>query len=153
MTYREKIDGFLSQKIIAVAGVSRNPQGHIGNFIYRKFKTSGYKVYQLNPAASEIEGEKCYPTIMSIPEKVDAVFVATNAKDSADVVRQCSEAGVKKIWFHKAFGPGNYTEEAVRLCKDYNIEAILSGCPAMFLNADFGHKCFKFFLKVSGKLR
>jgi hypothetical protein len=153
MTYQEKVDDFLAQKVIAIAGVSRNPQGHIGNFIFKKFKDSTYRVYPVNPAAEEIEGEKCFKDIKSIPEKVEAVFVATNAKDSANVVRQCLEADIKKIWFHKAFGAGNYTDETIKLCKEYNIDAIFSGCPAMHLNADFGHKCFKFIMKVTGGLK
>ena len=153
MTYKQKVDDFLSQKVIAIAGVSRNPQGHIGNFIYEKFKKSGYKTYAVNPSAKEIEGEKCYAVLKSIPEKVDAVFIGTNAKDSLNIVRQCSEAGINKVWFHKAFGTGNYTDEAVRLCEEKNISAITSGCPAMFLDADFGHKCFRFILKIGGQLK
>ena len=153
MTYKEIVDDFLSQKVIAIAGVSRDPKNHVGNFIFKKFKSAGYKTYQVNPNAAEIEGEKCYADFKSIPKKVDAVFVGTNPGASSDVVRQCMEAGINKIWFHKAFGPGNFSEETVTLCKENNVAAIFSGCPAMFLNADFGHKCFKFFLNMTGQLK
>jgi uncharacterized protein len=151
--YKEKVDDFLSQKVIAVVGVSRSKQGHVGNPIYQKFKSAGYKVYPVNHYANEIAGDRCYPNLKSIPEKVEAVFVGTAPKDSLRVVKECAELGITRVWFHRAFGPGNYSEEAIRFCKEKNIQVIPLGCPMMHVNADPFHKCFHFFMKLTGKLK
>ena len=153
MNYKEKVEDFLSQKVIAVAGVSRNPKQHIGNPVYQKFKSAGYRTYQVNPLADEIAGDKCYPNLKSIPEKVNAVFIGTAPKVSIDVVRECAELGINKVWFHRTFGPGNYSDEVIKFCKEKNIEIISAGCPMMHITPDPFHKCFRFVLKVAGKLK
>jgi uncharacterized protein len=153
MNYKEKVDDFLSQKIIAVAGVSRSAKGHVGNPIYEKFKAAGYKTYPVNPLANEIAGEKCYPNLKSIPEKVDAVFVGTAPKDSLSVVKECAELGINRVWFHHVFGPGNYTNEAIQFCKEKNIQVISSGCPMMHVKADPFHKFLHFIMNLTGKLK
>ncbi|MBI1939361.1 MAG: CoA-binding protein [Ignavibacteriales bacterium] len=153
MKTSQLINEFLQTKNIAVAGVSRNPQGGVGNFIYKKFKQSGYNVFQINPNAGTIEGDICYCDLKSIPQKIDSVFIATNPEQSLAVVTQCIENGVSKIWFHRAFGNGSYSKEAEDFCRQNNIIPITYGCPVMHLQpVDFGHKCIKFFMKLSGKI-
>ncbi|MCX6169322.1 MAG: CoA-binding protein [Ignavibacteriales bacterium] len=153
MNYQEKVNDFLSQKIIAIAGVSRNPKGEVGNPIYKKFKSAGYTVYPINPFADQIEGDKCYPKLSNTPKKPDAVFIATNPSASVDIVKQCIENGITRIWFHRAFGNGSFSEEAAKLGEENRFTVIRSGCPMMFIkDADFFHKLIGFFMKVFGKL-
>lgn len=153
MKTSELIHDFLQTKNIAVAGVSRNPQGGVGNFIYKKFKQCGYNVFQINPNADAIEGETCYHDLKSIPQKIDSVFIATNPGQSLSVAKQCVENGISKIWFHRAFGNGSYSKEAEDFCRQNNITPIIYGCPVMYLQpVDPFHKCIKFFMKLSGKI-
>ncbi len=42
--YNQTVADFLSQKVIAIAGISRNPKMEVGNSIYKKFKSAGYRV-------------------------------------------------------------------------------------------------------------
>ena len=153
MNYKKKVDDFLSQRIIAIAGVSRKPKGEVGNPIYKKFKSAGYTVYPINPFADQIEGDKCYPTLSSTPKKPDAVFIATSPAVSVDVARQCIENGISRIWFHRSFGNGSFSEEAAKLGEENGLSVIRSGCPMMFIkNADFFHRTTAFFMKIFGKL-
>lgn len=154
MNYQQKVENFLSKKIIAVAGVSRNPQTEVGNAIYKKFKSAGYTVYPINPSAEMIEGDKCYPNLKSIPQKAEAVLITTNPKNSLQVVRECSELGINLVWFHRSFGNGSYSKEAEDFCSNNGITAITNGCPMMYIrDADFGHKVAKFFFKLFGRLK
>ena len=153
MNYQEKVNDFLSQKVIAVAGVSRNPKGEVGNPIYVKFRTSGYTVYPINPFADQIEGDKCYPKLNATPQKPDAVFIATNPAASIDIVKQCIANGISRVWFHRAFGNGSFSEEAAKLGEENGLSVIRAGCPMMFIkDADFFHKMIGFFMKIFGKL-
>ncbi|MHB8906917.1 MAG: CoA-binding protein [Melioribacteraceae bacterium] len=153
MNYKQKVNEFLSQKVIAITGVSRNPKTEVGNAIYKKFKSAGYTVYPINPFADQIEGDKCYPTLSSTPKKPDAVFIATNPAISVDVVRQCIENGVCRVWFHRSFGNGSFSESAAKLGEENGLSVIRSGCPMMFIkDADFFHRTTAFFMKIFGKL-
>jgi hypothetical protein len=148
------IEQFLQQKNIAVAGISRNPSGSVGNLVYKKFKDAGYNVFAVNPNADEIQGEKCYRSLKAIPEKLDAVFLATHPKQSLEVVKECADVGIKKVWFHRSFGNGSYDKASEIFCKENGIDAIIYACPMMFIQpVDFGHKCIRFFMKIGGKLK
>lgn len=153
MNTKQLIEEFLQQKNIAIAGISRNPNGAVGNAVYKKFKDAGYSVFAVNPKADTIDGEKCYHDLKSIPIKPDAVFLSTHPNKSLDVVRQCAELGINKVWFHRSFGIGSYNEEAENYCRDNGIAAIVYACPMMFVPpVDFGHKCIRFFMKLGGKI-
>ncbi len=153
-TYEQKVKDFLNQKTIAIVGVSRNPKSEVGNLIYKRFKETGFNIYPINPYADVIEGDKCFPNLKSVPEKVEAVFIATNPTVSVDVVKQSIDAGVKTIWFHRSMGNGSFSEEAAKLGEENGLSVIRSGCPMMFIeNADFGHKIIGFFMKLFGKLK
>ncbi len=77
-TLDTKVDEFLAQKRIAVAGVSRNSSQHpVGNVIYRRLKTTGHDVFAVNPQMRTFEGDRCYPDVRSIPGGVDGVVIIT----------------------------------------------------------------------------
>jgi predicted CoA-binding protein len=60
-------------KRIAVTGVSRNPESHGSNFVYKRLRERGYEVFPVNPNAVQVEGDRCYPDLKSIPGGVSAV--------------------------------------------------------------------------------
>src|SRR5215472_9193856 len=119
---------FLRGKRFAVAGVSRH-QGQPANAIYRKLRDSGYEVLPVNPNAAEVEGTRCYSDLRSIPGTLDGVVVATHPSVSAQLVRQCSERGVGKVWFHRSFDQGSVSDDAIQECKTLGIKCIVGGCP------------------------
>ena len=63
----------LSQsRVIAVVGLS--PNWYRPSFFAAKYmQEHGYRAIPVNPNASEILGEKCYPSIAAIPVPVDIV--------------------------------------------------------------------------------
>ena len=94
-TIDQAIDEFLSQKRIAVAGVSRDPKGtHASNGIYSRFKERGYEVFPVNPNADQVMGDTCYHSVKDIPGGVDAVVLATNTAASLSVAQACKEAEI-----------------------------------------------------------
>ena len=152
-TYSEKVESFLSSKNVAVAGISRNPKTETGNAIYNKLKSAGYNVYPINPNADNIEGDKCYHDLKSVPEKIEAVMISTNPNTAVSVAKECKELGIEKVWFHKTIGKGSYSNDAVNFFFFFWITAIESGCPMMHIKpVDFPHKCIHFTLKLFGKL-
>src|SRR6187549_3123771 len=97
-----KIKEFLDQKRIAVAGVSRNQNHHpVGNLIYRRLKNSGHDMFAVNPNMQNYEGDRCYSDIQSIPGGVDAVVIITRPEITEQIVKDCHEAGVRRVWIHE----------------------------------------------------
>ena len=148
----DSVAAFLKGRRFAVAGVSRQT-GQSANAIYRRLKTSGYEVYPVNPRAAEIEGARCFPDIDAVPGRLDGVVVATPPAVAVEVVQQCANRGVPCVWFHRSFGTGSVSEEAVRACQTRGMTAIGGGCPLMFCEpVDIGHRCMRWWLQHQGRV-
>ena len=146
------VSEFLSGERIAVAGVSRS-SSQAANAIFRKLRDSGYETVPINPNASEVEGERCYPDLATVPGSVDGLVVATHPNVAIDVVRQCEQRGVGRVWFHRSFGAGSVSEDAVRRCETSGIDCIVGGCPLMFCEpVDVGHRCMRWWLQRRGRV-
>jgi predicted CoA-binding protein len=154
-TLETKIQDFLAQKRIAVVGVSRDKNHHpAGNLIYRRLKTTGHDVFAVNPHMQTFEGDRCYPDLQSIPGGVDGVVIVTRPETTERIVRDCSDAGVRRVWIHRSIGKGSsVSPEAVESCRQHDISVIAGACPMMFgPGADFGHKCVRWILRLTGGL-
>lgn len=147
------IERFLGAKRLAVAGVSRDAR-QAANAIFRKLRESGHEVYPLNPRADEVEGARCFPDLASVPVDVEGVVIATHPGVSLDVVRQCAELGVSRVWLHRSFGSGSVSREAIAECEARGIECIVGGCPLMFCPpVDVAHRCMRWWLQRRGRVR
>jgi hypothetical protein len=151
MTLKTQAADFLAQKRIAVVGV-RRAQDDAANLIYRKLRDQGYEVFPVNPNADTVEGVTCYPTVKAIPGGVDGVVIVTRPDVTAQVARDCADAGVSRVWMHRGMG-NSVSDEAVTFCREHGIQVIPGACPMMFCEpVDFGHKCMRWFLGLFGRL-
>ncbi len=143
---------FLEGKRLGVAGVSRKA-GQTANLIYDKLRGAGYEVLALNPATSEARGIPCYPDIRTVPGAVDGVVFAAPPAAAVDVVKQCAERGVPRIWFHRSFGQGSVSAEAVAECGRRGVTCIVGGCPLMYVApVDVAHRCLRWILRLGGRV-
>lgn len=152
MELQSAVDDFLAQRVIVVAGVSRD--GKLpANHIFRKLKAAGYEVYPVNPNASEVEGQRCYPDLASVPARVEGVVVGTPPSAAADLVDECIRLGIPRVWMHRSFGEGSVSPDAEERCREAGIAVIPGACPMMYLEpVDVAHRCIRWFLKVGRKL-
>ena len=135
---------FLTQKRVAVTGVSRTPASHGSNTVYRRLRDRGYEVFAVNPNATEVEGDQAYPDLKSIPYGVQAVVIGTRPELAEDTMRECAELGIKQVWMHRGIGPGSVSEAATEFGRQHGITVIDGGCPLMFApTADLGHKIIR----------
>lgn len=149
----DAVKEFLAQKRLAVAGVSRTSQ-QPANAIYRRLRDTGHEVYATNPETDAVEGDPCYPGLGALPVPVDGVVIATPPASAAEVVRECVELGIGRVWMHRSFGEGSVSEEAVALCREKGISVIVGGCPMMFCGkVDPFHRCLAWFLGARGRIR
>lgn len=140
----EAASTFLASERIAVTGVSRNPEGHGGNTVYKRLRDRGYDVFAVNPNADEVEGDRCYHRLADIPDGVDAVVMATAPESVGATMRECVDLGITQTWMHRAFGAGSVDEEAVAYGREHGVTVIDGGCPLMYEpTSDFAHKVIK----------
>ena len=146
------VSAFLGGRRFAVAGVSRQ-SGQAANAVFRKLRGSGYEVFPVNPNATEVEGVRCFANVGEVPGGLDGVVIATAPQVAADVVRQCGERGVPRVWLHRSFGEGSVSDAAVRECEAGGIDCIVGGCPLMFREpVDLGHRCMRWWLQRQGRV-
>jgi len=120
------VKNFLSQKNFAVVGSFRNKS----KYAYRIFKTlkeKGYQVYPINPGISEVEGVRCYSNVKDISETIDVISIVTPAKITANIVKDCKDIGITKVWIQ----PGAESKEVIKFCYDNNIDVVHGLCVMM----------------------
>jgi len=152
MTTRAVIDEFLAQKCLAFVGVSHDPK-QFSAAVYRELRDKGYELLPVNPAAEEIEGDRCYHSVSELPLHVDGAIVMVAADVSASVVQECIDHGIPRVWLHKGVGPSSVSAEAVALCSEHGIEVVDGACPLMFAEPVKGfHLVHRVERRVTGRL-
>jgi len=150
---KEAVSEFLGKKRIAVTGVSRTPQGHGSNIVYQRLRDRGYQVFAINPNADEVEGDKCYHDLKSVPGGVDAVLIGTRPEIAEAAMRECADLCIRNVWMHRSIGAGSVSEAATEYGRQHGITVIDGGCPLMFdPTADVGHKAMRFVFTCLGKV-
>ena len=153
MQIKQAASEFLACKRVAVTGVSRTPKEHESNVVYKRLRDRGYDVFAVNPNAENVEGDRSYHDLRSIPGGVEAVVIATKPDTAEVTMRECAELGIKHVWMHRGPGPGSVSPTAAAFGRERGISVIDGGCPCMFdPTADAGHKVMRVALTLSGKM-
>jgi hypothetical protein len=87
----------LSARTIAVVGLSGNAL-RASHFVGFYLQRHGYRVLPVNPRESTILGEKCYPTLRDLPEKVDIVNVFRAPGALPDIATEAAAIGAGCLW-------------------------------------------------------
>jgi uncharacterized protein len=149
---QQVVDDFLAQRRIAVAGVSRN-SASAANAIYRKLKGAGYEVFPINPKTGIVEGDRCYASVKAVPDGVQGVVIATPPEVAVEIVDECADLGISRVWMHRSFGAGSVSETAAARGRERGLTVIAGACPMMYCKpVDFGHRCIRAVLKLTGGL-
>jgi predicted CoA-binding protein len=144
---------FLASERVAVTGVSRQPKDHGSNVVYKRLRERGYEVFAVNPNADEVEGDRCYHDLRSIPGGVDAVVIATKPERAEATMRECADLGIKHVWMHRGPGTGSVSPEATDYGRQHGIAVIDGGCPCMFdPTADRAHKAMRVLFTLAGNV-
>ena len=120
---RKMRDIFTSAKTIASVGLSSNPEKEsYGVALY--LKEQGYRIIPVNPTATEILGERVYPNLSAIPEKVDVVQVFRKPEDVPPVVDEAIKIGAKMVWMQE----GIVNHEAAQKAEEAGLQVVMDAC-------------------------
>lgn len=121
---REAINKILEEcRTIAVVGLSSSP-GRASNGVARYMKQQGYKIIPVNPNEREVLGEKAYPTLSDIPDKVDLVDIFRRSDAAGEVVDEAIRIGAKAVWLQE----GVIDHKAAQRASDAGLLVVMDRC-------------------------
>jgi len=135
MATLKQIEEFLGSEPIAMAGVSRNPK-KFGFAAFRELKEKGMNIIPVNPHAEEIHGAKVYHTIKSLPDNVRGLIVMTGRDQTAGVIREAREKGIKQIWVQQMAE----SKDALKELEESGVNYITKECILMHYKPHSIHK-------------
>jgi predicted CoA-binding protein len=110
-------------RVIAVVGLSAD--WYRPSFFAAKYmQEHGYRVIPVNPKYAEILGEKCYPSLRAIPEKVQIVDVFRKTQDVPPIAEEAIAIGAKVLW--QQLGVKN--EAAAARARAAGLETVMDRC-------------------------
>ena len=87
-------------KTIAVVGLSSNPL-RPSHGVSAYMQSHGYRIIPVNPNVTECLGEKAYPSLLDVRDKIDIVDVFRRSEFVEEVVDQAIQLKVPAIWMQE----------------------------------------------------
>jgi predicted CoA-binding protein len=112
-----------SARVIAVVGLSSDemrPSHGVAAYMQR----AGYRIIPVNPNETEVLGEKAYPRLEDVPEKIDIVDVFRRSQFVRGVVESAIRVGAKAVWMQE----GVVDEQAAALARAAGLDVVMDRC-------------------------
>ncbi len=129
---RTAVRHFLDCRRIAFVGVSRNTSD-FSRHLFRELRRRGYDLIPVHPHATEIEGVPCAASVRGIDPPPEGALLMCSPDRTDQLVHECAEAGIPRVWLHRGVGRGAVTASAVDFCRRQGLEVVAGECPFMFL--------------------
>jgi uncharacterized protein len=110
-------------KTIAMVGASSNPD-KASHGIMRKLQNVGYRVIPVNPRETEVLGERSYPSLADVPEKIDIVDVFRRSEDTPAIADEAVAIGAKALWLQT----GIANDDAAARAKAGGLTVVMDAC-------------------------
>lgn len=110
-------------RTIAVVGLSSNP-ARPSHGVAGYMKRHGYKVIPVNPKEQTVHGERAYPTLADVPEKIDLVDVFRRSAEAGTVVDEAIRIGAKAVWLQE----GVIDQAAAKRALDAGLLVVMDRC-------------------------
>ncbi len=111
-------------KSIAIVGASTNAARASYFVSTYLLSSSDYRIYFVNPRATEILGQPVYPDLASLPETPDIVDVFRRHDDLPGVLEEAIAVGAKTIWLQL----GSWHEDVARDAEAAGLEVVMDRC-------------------------
>jgi predicted CoA-binding protein len=82
---------------IAVVGISPRPE-RPSHYVALYLQEQGYRIIPVNPMLETVLGERCYPDLKSVPERVDMVNIFRRSEHVGPIVDDAIAIGAKYVW-------------------------------------------------------
>ncbi|MCK6557166.1 CoA-binding protein [Candidatus Binatia bacterium] len=120
-------EAFWSQSSFAFVGHSAKKG--FPRISYGEARKRGKRVFAVDPSIDQVEGDKTYPDLRALPERVDGVVLEVPREETLEAVREAADVGIKNVWVHM----GRDTPEALALAKELGLNVLTGTCAVMYL--------------------
>ena len=110
-------------RTIAVVGLSSDTF-RPSNSVSAYMKRQGYRVIPVNPNETSVFGEKAYPDLFAVPEKVELVDVFRRSDEAGKAVNQAIAVGAKAVWLQE----GVIDKAAAQRALDAGLLVVMDRC-------------------------
>jgi predicted CoA-binding protein len=110
-------------KTIAVVGLSNSPL-RPSHGVSAYMQTQGYRIIPVNPRIEEALGEKAYPCLLDVPEKIDIVNIFRRPEFVDEVVEQAIRLRIPAIWMQEDV----INEKAAEKARQHGIFVVMDRC-------------------------
>lgn len=110
-------------RTIAVVGLSSDPS-RPSHGVSGYMRLQGYTVIPVNPNETEVFGEKSYPDLASVPEKVELVDVFRRSEEAGKAVDDAIAVGAKAVWLQE----GVIDRDAAQRALDAGLLVVMDRC-------------------------
>jgi len=114
---------FRTAKTIAVVGLSDSSM-RPSHGVSAYMQSQGYRIVPVNPEIRESLGEKSYPSLRDVPEKIDIVNIFRRSEFVGEIVDQAIGLKVPAIWMQE----GVINEAAAEKARKAGIFVIMDRC-------------------------
>jgi len=123
----------LRAKTIAVVGLSANPL-RPSHGVAAYLQAQGYHIIPVNPQIEAALGEKAYPSLLDVPEKIDIVNIFRRPEFVEEVVDQAIRLGVPTVWMQEEV----IHEKAAQKARHAGIFVVMDRCILLEHRTRFG---------------
>jgi len=110
-------------RTLAVVGLSAN--WYRPSYFAAKYMLDhGYRIIPVNPTYQEVLGQRCYPDLRSIPDRIDIVDCFRKPGEMVPLARDAVAIGAKVLWMQL----GIRNDEAARIASDAGLEVVMDRC-------------------------
>jgi len=137
---------FWTQRSFAFVGHSARRR--FPRLSYGEARKRGKAVYPVDASVAEVEGDRTFADLASLPEKVDGVVLEVPPEETAGWVERAAAAGLRRVWIHA----GCDTPEALEAARRAGLEVLTGHCAVMYLSQGFSaHAVHRFFTRLAGR--
>ncbi|HEY6444305.1 MAG TPA: CoA-binding protein [Candidatus Acidoferrales bacterium] len=112
-----------NSRVIAIVGLSS--RSHRPSYGVAEYLQSvGYRVIPVNPAETEILGEKCYARLEDIPDHVDIVDIFRRSEFVPEIVESAIRIGASGVWMQE----GVIHAEAAERARRAGLLVVMNAC-------------------------
>lgn len=120
-------------KTVAIVGLSDNPL-RPSHGVAAYLLDQGYRVIPVNPQIESALGEKAYPSLLDVPERIDIVNIFRRPEFVEEVVDQAIQLKVPVIWMQEEV----VHEKAAQEARHAGIFVVMDRCILVEHRARFG---------------
>jgi uncharacterized protein len=131
----------------AVIGDSKSAK-KFPQLTYKGLKRLGKTVFPVDPGTSEIDGDRAYPDLASLPQPVEAAVLEVPKQDAASWMEKIVAAGITNVWVHQS----TETPDVIRKAEGAHLRCEHGTCAVMYVTPGFtGHSFHRWVMKLAKK--